>query len=200
MPLQNRVLPDGSIVAIPDRGGWMGNRGGRIHDPKTRTLHPSRRWASKRWITCKLSFKNRQRAVMGRSYTELFFFDEAVSFAAGHRPCFECRRDDATAFQQALKAGGWSDVSADTIDQHLHAERTSEGKTVSVSGFRALPVGTMARLKDGTFACVSAERSIVRWSWSKGYHQSEIKFNQSLQLLTPLSVIMALENGYQMRW
>jgi hypothetical protein len=37
----------------------------------------------------------------GRSWTELFFLDEAVALAAGHRPCFFCRRVAAEAFRAA---------------------------------------------------------------------------------------------------
>lgn len=68
----------------------MGNRGGRIHDPETKSIQ--KRYASKQWIYCLLAFKDRRRAVMGAGYTELFFFDEATALAAGHRPCFECQR------------------------------------------------------------------------------------------------------------
>jgi hypothetical protein len=79
----------------------MGNRGGRFHtDAKTLT---ARRWVSRQWICCVLNFKGRRREVWGRSYTELFFLDEPTALAAGHRPCFECRRKDAQAL---LKNGG----------------------------------------------------------------------------------------------
>src|SRR3984893_9626707 len=86
-PLQNRVTPFGDIVAIPQRGMFTGNRG-IIHDPATKTLL-RKRWASKAWLICSCNFKDRRRDVMaGRSWTELFFLDEAVALAAGHRPCF----------------------------------------------------------------------------------------------------------------
>src|SRR6185437_4847604 len=100
MPLQNRVDPFGNLFAAPARGTLMGNRGGRFHTGD-RTL-TTRRWASRQWICCVLDFKNRQRDVWGRFYTELFFLDEVTAFAAGHRPCFECRRKDAEDF-----AGRW---------------------------------------------------------------------------------------------
>src|SRR5271168_640788 len=86
MPLQNRVNPFGDIVAIPQRGTFTGNRG-IIHDPQTRTL-TKRRWTNKAWLICSCEYKSRQRKVMGqRTWTELFFLDEAVALAAGHRPC-----------------------------------------------------------------------------------------------------------------
>ena len=87
MPLQNRVTPFGDIVAIEQRGLFIGNRG-IIHDPATKTLL-RRRWTTKAWLVCVLHYKAQRRDVMARrSWTELFFLDEAVAFAAGHRPCF----------------------------------------------------------------------------------------------------------------
>jgi hypothetical protein len=92
MPLQNRVTPTGDIIATAHRGMFMGNRG-IIHDPATKTL--TRRWASRAWLTCLCEFRGWRREVMGgRSWTQLFFLDEATALAAGHRPCFFCRRDD----------------------------------------------------------------------------------------------------------
>ena len=74
----------------------MGNRGGRLHDAQRKLS--ARRWVNRAWICCKLAFNNRHRKVWGNSYTELFFLDEVTAFAAGHRPCFECRRKDAERF------------------------------------------------------------------------------------------------------
>ncbi len=103
-PCKNRVSPFGEIVATAHRGRFTGNRG-IIHDPATRTLL-NRRWSSKAWITCVCEFCGRRRKVMGgRSWTELFFLDEATSFAAGHRPCFYCRRAEAEAFRNAWANG-----------------------------------------------------------------------------------------------
>jgi hypothetical protein len=98
MPLQNRVDPFGELFADLARGTFMGNRGGRFHT-ETRTL-TARRWAARQWICCELAFKGRHREVWGRFYTELFFLDEPTALAAGHRPCFECRRQDAEGFAE----------------------------------------------------------------------------------------------------
>ena len=77
MPLQNRVNPYGEILSSPARGTFMGNRGGALHNDKREIV---RRFASKRWITCRLEFKGRRRSVMSPgSYAELFFLDEAVA-------------------------------------------------------------------------------------------------------------------------
>src|ERR1700704_2620230 len=122
MPLQNRVDPFGELFATPARGTMFGNRGGRIHtDNQTLT---QRRWASRQWIYCVLSFKNRQRDVWGRYYTELFFLDEVTALAAGHRPCFECRRADAKLFAQKWAEAKGGDISyAPEMDVVLQAER-----------------------------------------------------------------------------
>src|SRR3954469_5983171 len=128
MPLQNRVTPMGEIIATPHRGLFTGNRG-IIHDPATKTLL-KKRWSSPTWITCVCEFRGWRRKVMGgRSWTELFFLDEATAFAAGHRPCFFCRRDDANRF----RAAGWEgnevkDVRAKEMDVVLHRERLERGR------------------------------------------------------------------------
>ena len=123
MPLQNRVNPFGELLAVPARGTFFGNRGGRFHtDAKSLT---ARRWASRQWICCVLDFKGRQRDVWGRFYTELFFLDEPTALAAGHRPCFECRYEDAKTFaekwRQACRLRTRPYASA--MDDTLHRER-----------------------------------------------------------------------------
>src|SRR5580658_6594563 len=123
MPLQNRVTPFGELIAVPARGTLMGNRGGRFHtDIKTLT---ARRWASRQWICCVLDFKGRHRDVWGGSYTELFFLDEPTALAAGHRPCFECRRKDAVAFAETWQKARrrCTRPYADQMDEVLHRER-----------------------------------------------------------------------------
>ena len=120
MPLQNRVTPTGDIIATAHRGMFTGNRG-IIHDPATKTLL-KKRWSSPAWITCVCEFRGWRRKVMGgRSWTELFFLDEATAFAAGHRPCFFCRRDDANRFRAAWEKGnGVADIRAREMDAVLH--------------------------------------------------------------------------------
>ena len=96
--MQNRVNPFGEIIETKARGLWMGNRG-HIHNDDRKIVRP---FKLKAWIACKLEFKNRHREIMAHNlYTELFFLDEATAFAAGHRPCFECRRENAEKFKAA---------------------------------------------------------------------------------------------------
>src|SRR5262245_33979606 len=123
MSLQNRVTPMGEIVMASERGCFTGNRG-IIHDPQTRTLL-KRRWASRTWLMCTLSWRGVRRSVMAtRSRTELFFLDEATGLAAGHRPCFFCQREAAQAFRSGFSVGGQAGMlKAHDIDAVLHAER-----------------------------------------------------------------------------
>jgi hypothetical protein len=122
MPLQNRVSPRGEIIVSPARGTFMGNRGGVLHNERRQIVRP---YASRRWITCLLEFKGRRRTVMspGR-YTELFFLDEAVALAAGHRPCAECRRDRFNAFRDAWER--WDQERAAPF-QHQRPTKTASG-------------------------------------------------------------------------
>ena len=191
MPLQNRVLPDGQIIAIPARGTFMGNRGGRIHDPETRTL-TTRRWASRQWIICELDFKKRHRQVMGRGYTELFFLDEVTALAAGHRPCFECRRQTARAFfaahGEALKAA--------EMDRLLHDERlAAEAVEADTRGY---PDGTMFISGEMFYA----KRAGVLLVWTPhGYsHAVPPEKVPRARPLTPATTIGILAARYQPVW
>ena len=146
MPLQNRVTPTGEIIATPHRGLFTGNRG-IIHDPATKTLL-KKRWSCPAWLICVTEFRGRRRKVMGgRSWTELFFLDEATAFAAGHRPCFYCRRDDANRFalpgRREIMCTG---LLAPDIDAVLHRQRLASGKSVACAADEA---GKASRWHDG---------------------------------------------------
>jgi hypothetical protein len=196
MPLQNRVTPRGEIVSTPQRGLFTGNRG-IIHDPATKTLL-NRRWSSKAWITCVCEFRGRRRDVMAtRSWTELFFLDEATSFAAGHRPCFYCRRDDANAFRAAWERGnGVSGVRAPEIDAVLHRERL-DGKKKRL---HALPM-PVEKLPDGAMVQAGADSYLIMrgrallWSFD-GYREISGALPAAALLTTP-STLRALVAGYQ---
>jgi hypothetical protein len=196
MPLQNRVTPTGDIIATPHRGMFTGNRG-IIHDPATKTLL-KKRWSSPAWITCVCEFRGWRRKVMGgRSWTELFFLDEATAFAAGHRPCFFCRRDDANRFRAAWEEGnGVADVRAREMDAVLHGERLERGKKrlhplpMSVA---QLPDGAMVQVGEASFLIVQG--TALQWSMS-GYEKAEAALGDAM-LLTPPSTLRALGAGYR---
>jgi hypothetical protein len=195
MPLQNRVTPSGEIIATPHRGMFTGNRG-IIHDPATKTL--TRRWAGRAWITCVCEFKGRRREVMGgRSWTELFFLDEATALAAGHRPCFFCRRDDALRFRAAWEAGNdVTRVLAREIDAVLHRERLA-GREKRLHALTApieeLPDGAM--VQQGSESYLILRGRAVSWS-PAGYHEGP-RVLQGAMLLTPPSTVRALGAGYR---
>ena len=117
MTLQNRVTPFNELVADPlYRGKFMGNRG-VLHDAEKQIV---RHHDGKRWIICALDYRGMRRVPMSPDrYTELFFFDDAVALAAGHRPCALCRRADYTAFRVAIVAQGGASMSADDLDARL---------------------------------------------------------------------------------
>jgi len=195
MPLQNRVTPTGDIIATAHRGLFTGNRG-IIHDPATKTL--TRRWASKAWLTCVCEFRGRRRKVMGgRSWTELFFLDEATALAAGHRPCFYCRRDGANRFraawQQGNRVGG---LLAPDIDTVLHDERL-DGRAKRL---HALPA-PVERLPDGAMVALDGESFLIAqgraFLWSPaGYREAQCVLAGAM-LLTPPSTLRALSAGYR---
>ena len=196
MPLQNRVTPSGDIIATPHRGLFTGNRG-IIHDPATRTLL-NRRWSSPAWLVCVCEFKGRRRQVMGgRSWTELFFLDEATAFAAGHRPCFFCRRDDAVRFRTAWEEGnGVADVRAGDIDSVLHRERL-DGARKRLHALpmppEKLPHGAMVRQGDESYL-ITQGKALV-WS-PAGYRETPDALADAM-LLTPPSTLRALSAGYR---
>jgi hypothetical protein len=195
-PLQNRVTPQGDIIATPHRGMFTGNRG-IIHDPATRTLL-TRRWSSNAWLTCVCEFRGRRRKVMGgRSWTELFFLDEATAFAAGHRPCFFCRRDDANRFRAAWQEGnGVSGVLARDIDIVLHRERLERGK----KRLHALPM-PLQQLPDGAMVQAGTESYLITQGaallWSPGGYRRPQNALTEAMLLTPPSTLRALSAGYR---
>ena len=195
MPLQNRVTPTGDIIVTPHRGMFTGNRG-IIHDPRTKTL--TRRWASQAWLTCVCEFKGRGREVMGgRSWTELFFLEEATALSAGHRPCFFCRRDDANRFRAAWEEGnGVRRVLARDIDAVLHRERLSGAKKrlhAVQMPLEEFPDGAM--LQEGTESFLIVRGQTLLWL-PGGYRKAPNAIKDAM-LLTPPSTLHALLAGYR---
>ena len=192
MPLQNRVTPLGELVADPARGLVYGNRG-CLHDAEGRIR---RRFAVRRWIACRLVFKDWHRAPLlqpGR-FTELFFLDEATAFAAGHRPCALCRREDYDRFTTL-----WADLhgerGADTIDERLHAERVDPATRA-----HRLHAADLDELPDGAFVLDESPklvlgRELLTWSLG-GYVARAPRPSGPATLVTPPSLAAVLEAGW----
>jgi hypothetical protein len=196
MPLQNRVTPFGEIVATSARGLFTGNRG-IIHDPETRTL-TRRRWTTKAWITCTCDYKGIRRPVMARwSWTELFFLDEATALAAGHRPCFLCRREEAQAFRHAWSEGNGVPIpSAAEMDAILHGQRLDRGEkrrhALSVP-LDSLPDGAMIALGPSAYLLKGG----VALLWEADRYRRAGEPDRIDGLLTPPASLAALAAGYR---
>lgn len=196
--LQNRVDPVGRIIKTSARGLWMGNRG-VIHN-KHKEL--TRSFKHKAWIICALEFKGRHREVMmPNRWTELFFLDEATAFAAGHRPCFECRREDAQRFKSCWIAGNPTynfsmSSSIRYIDEIIHGERIdSERRKV----MHQRPTHTLV---EGTFLWINGDAylfshgSLHRWT-PLGYENSiDVPKTSTVTVLTPPSIVNAFRAGF----
>ena len=197
--LQNRVDPSGAIHANPARGMFMGNRGGKIHDPATKTLL-KRRFASRQWIICVTEFRGRSREVMGNSYTELFFLDEVTALAAGHRPCAECRRADFKRYQAAIAPEFGGLTKADAMDRRLHGERMGVRLAPEPVTCGQLPDGAMIAVGEHAFA----KRGDEALPWAFYGYGTPLEWrnlaSQNPVLLTPETSIAALRNGYAPVW
>jgi hypothetical protein len=201
VPRQNRVTPFGDIVAIPDRGTFLGNRG-VLHDAEGRIRRP---WQLKRWIVCVLEFRGRKRKVMTPNrYTELFFLDEATALAAGHRPCAECRRARFLAFRDAWseahpRVGASARPTAPMIDDRLHTERVKAdlSKRSYPAALDELPDGVFVTLEDPhTQAYLVWGDHLLTWS-PGGYRERRRRpRGEEVRVLTPPSTVKAIQAGY----
>jgi hypothetical protein len=201
MPRQNRVTPAGALVATPERGTMLGNRG-VLHDPDGRIRRP---WAVGRWLICVLEFRGRHRTVMapGRN-TELFFLDEATALAAGHRPCFECRRRAFHAFRDAWAAANpdllaGQVATADRMDAALHAERVGPGRSKRThrADLDDLPDGVFVTLdRRGDAPYLIRGRHLLAWSFGGYGERRRRPRGRSATVLTPASTVAAIRAGY----
>jgi hypothetical protein len=194
---KNRVDPLGRFISTTARGAWMGNRG-VIHSDKQIT----RVFKHKAWITCMLEFKGRKRTVMMPDrWTELFFLDEATAFAAGHRPCFECRRADAQRFKSYWIKGNpvhnfSMTTSINQIDEIIHKERINNEKKKVIHQRTAsnVPEGTFILMDDAPY--VFSKGRLHRWT-AFGYEENiAMPEASTLSVLTPDSIVNAFGSGY----
>jgi hypothetical protein len=196
MPRRNRVTPLGELVADPARGLVYGNRG-CLHDEHGRIR---RRYAGRRWIACRLAFRGRRRSPLMRPgrYTELFFLDEATAFAAGHRPCAECRREDYVRFGERWRAIHPDDRGADAIDERLHAERldlSTRGARLHGARLDDLPDGAFV-LRDGVPHLV-LDAELLVWTPAGYASRARRPRGANATLVTPPSLVAVLGAGWE---
>lgn len=196
--LQNRVDPFGTIIKTSARGCFMGNRG-VIHNQHKEITHA---FKHKAWITCALEFKGRKRTVMTPDrWTELFFLDEATAFAAGHRPCFECRKEDAKRFKSCWIQGNPAynftmKTSINEIDDIIHRERIDADKK------KITHARMSSDIPEGTFVLMNSDaylfnNSRLYWWTPFGYQNSiAMPEGRMLTVLTPYSIVNAFRAGY----
>lgn len=195
MPERNRVTPTGDIVAIPLRGAWLGNRGVLHRDHEIVRFH-----ASNLWITCALSYKGwRAPKWEPHRWTALFFHDEAVAFAAGHRPCALCRRPAYNAYRAAsAQARDVELPSAAELDKLLHSERIVRGthrRRLHPAAWPGLPAGTFVLVDDE--ARLVLDDAVVPWT-VRGYGPPQRRPRHGdVAVLTPPATVAALTAGYE---
>ena len=190
---------------MAERGTLFGNRGGCFHTEK-KELRSGRQWVGKRWITCVLEFKGRRRELMAPGlYTELFFLDEATAFAAGHRPCMECRRPDALRFVEAWSRAhlppGQPLKTVNHIDEIAHGERVD-----AATGLRRTTQVTLSTLPDGVMLTLDeqSEQPLLLWRnrlhpWSFGGYGAPLRLppDRGVTMLTPPSFAITFAAGYE---
>ncbi|MCZ8380920.1 hypothetical protein O6P37_18800 [Mycobacterium sp. CPCC 205372] len=198
MPLQNRVTPDGDIIATEARGTLMGNRG-VLHDADRRIVRRSR---NRMWLICLLEFRERRRSVMTPgSYTELFFLDEAVALAAGHRPCAECRRDRYRAFLDAARVGAGRPVAgAKDLDALLAASRRAPRSSALAA---ELPDGVFVDLggrDGGRDLRLLWDGATHRWTPAGYVDPAPVSAAAAeVAVVTPALTVAALRHGYRVQ-
>jgi hypothetical protein len=190
MPLRNRVTPLSGIEATPARGLFTGNRG-VLHDDRRRLV--TDRWRTKAWIVCSLAWKGVRRVPMTpRRWTELFFLDEAVALAAGHRPCAYCRRP---AFREFLAAAGFE--RAPHLDAALHADRVPplDGEPRPTAPLGEVAAGSFVLWDDWPHLVTAA--GLLRWTHF-GYDPGpRPAAGERVAVVTPGASVAALRGGYR---
>jgi len=194
---RNRVTPFSELVADPARGLVYGNRG-CLHDARGEIR---RRYAVRRWIACRLEVQGWRRSPLLQpgKFTELFFLDEATAFAAGHRPCALCRREDYRNFVTLWHKLHPRDArGADEIDARLHEERVEPGTRAQRR--HEVP---FAGLPDGAFVVVDeapllvAGGRLLRWT-PGGYDRARARPRSgTATVLTPPSLVAVLADGWE---
>ena len=190
MPLRNRVTPLGDFVAAPERGLVYGNRG-CLHNDKGEIW---RSWNGRRWISCQLEFRGRHREdpLSPGRYTGLFFLDEATAFAAGHRPCAECRHEDFVRFRDLVGAR-----NADAIDAQLHVERRDlerGGRRYYEVNYQDIPDGAFVQHAEGSFLVLG--ENLLRWTPGGYAYELARPAQGTANVITPPIILGVLASGW----
>jgi hypothetical protein len=177
---------------VPDRGGFTGNRGCLVDD----TGQVVRHHRGNLWITCVTEFRGRRVGLARPNrWTPIFFLDDAVALAAGHRPCGECRWPAYRAYRDAIDPA----LRAGELNRRLHAERLQRGRGLVRAGDRRLWTGT--DLPDGTVVVTDGPRLLLdgrlhAFSFA-GWHSPVPAPEGPMRVLTPQTSVAALRGGFE---
>jgi hypothetical protein len=201
VPRRNRIDPWGDLHAVAARGTLTGNRGCLVDGGGAVVRHH----ASRAWICCELRFRDwRQPPAAPNRWTPLFFLDEAVALAAGHRPCATCRRDDYRAYRDAVAVAAGERLPATELDRRLAAERAGPGRGLVRAGDRIVRPLPYAGLPDGAVVVIGDGCALVLagrvWSFTfAGWTSPAPLPRGTASVLTPPTSLAALANGYAPR-
>jgi len=202
MPRRNRVDPWGDLHAVHERGLFTGNRGCLVDDRG----HLARHHRGALWITCLLEYQGWSHPLeRAGTWTPLFFLDDAVALAAGHRPCGLCRRHGYVEYRDAVTAADGSDIplTAGDLNRRLAQERLHRGRGVDRAPARILwtetidrlPVGTVIVDEDQVPSLVMEDR-LLRFTFGGWAEPLSRPRTGCVYVLTPRISVAALANGY----
>ena len=202
MARRNRVDPFGDLHAVPQRGLFTGNRGCLV-DARGRVVRHHR---GDLWIICRTDFKDRRVGLARPNrWTPIFFLDDAVALAAGHRPCGECRRDAYLAYQGGVTAalGAARPLPPREMNRRLHGERLGPGRGRGLDRGATRPTWSApaADLPDGTVVVIGGTPHLLRagvvrpFSFAR-WARPRPAPNDDLTVLTPPTSVLALAHGF----
>ena len=203
MPRQNRVDPWGDLHAEPDRGLFTGNRGCLV-DASGRLVRHHR---GSLWITCVTRYRDWEHPLdKPGTWTPLFFLDDAVALAAGHRPCGLCRRDDYLAYRSAVSVTGAADgpVLASELNRRLASERLMRGRGLNRASDRVLWSARLDQLPSGVVITDHETRSshlvtggsVQAFTFGGWGDPIDRPSGIEVLVLTPQTSVRALQNGF----
>lgn len=203
MPRRNRVDPLGDLHRVPQRGLFTGNRGCLVDDAERVVRHHR----GNLWITCVLEFGGRRFGLARPNrWTPIFFLDDAVALAAGHRPCGECRRAAYIAYRDGVSAAVGARMLAGDLNRRLASERLRRGRGLQRGGDRRVWTGAADGLPDGTLVLPDPRptgsprlllgSSSYTFSFA-GWTDPGPRPSGDVTVLTPPTSVAALSNGFR---
>ncbi len=202
VPRRNRVDPLGDLQAVTERQGFTGNRGCLVDDDRQLVRHHN----GSLWIVCRLQFRHwRHPLGAPRTWTPLFFRDDAVGLAAGHRPCGLCRRDDYLSYRGAVGDGLGVEraVLAPELKRRLAAERLRRGRGLERHSDRLLRAVPIDELPSGVVVIgpnrhphlLTGDR-LQAFDFGGWGHPVARPSGIDVEVVTPPTSVLALANGF----